>query len=194
MLRVAVFDGGPLEVPGRDGFEYIWRPGWADFVERVTGKSLMTFGTPARKVDPETDKQDREAKLNSWLPRLRRRAQFRQVRHLLQNESNPAAFLKPMDPHALGRFVRYGEPLSPHAARSLVARMLADDVITDKTVYVLEDFFMPDLTSKCEIVAADGSRASMLEYQLSEWKGERYAPEKRKPNELRTKQRKRDSV
>lgn len=194
MLRIAVLDDVTLEVPGRDGFEYIWRPGWADFVERITGKSLMTFGTPARKVDPATDRQDREAKLRVWVPRLRRRSRFLQIRHILKNESNPAAFLKPIDPHALGRFVRYGEPLSPHAARSLVARMLADEAITDQTVYVLEDYFMPDLTSECEIVAEDGSRVSMLEYQLSEWKGERYAPEKRKANALRPKLRKRDSV
>src|ERR1019366_1950910 len=68
MLRIAVLDDVTLEVPGRDDFE-----------ERITGKSLMTFGTPARKVDPATDRQDREAKLRVWVPRLRRRSRFLQI-------------------------------------------------------------------------------------------------------------------
>src|ERR1035437_8612569 len=73
MLRVAVFDGGPLEVPGRDGFEYIWRPGWADFVERITVKSLMTLGVVDAGLKnmqgPIRHDQEREVRLNSWLPR-----------------------------------------------------------------------------------------------------------------------------
>jgi hypothetical protein len=167
--------------------------GEPNLVERVTGKTLNTFGTVDEKFSPtETEaikrhRERREEKVAASLPLLMKKSRFRQIAYLFKGEAQPEVYLKPVDQHILGRFLRYGAPLSPGGARSLIARMLSDKAMTESTLYLLEDFFMPDLTSTCFIFNEDGEIFSLLEYELADWDNPRVEPERRKAHEVRKK-------
>jgi hypothetical protein len=187
MLRIGVIDRTGIsedEMPKRDGVEYLLRIGWAELVEQLTGRSLQAHGTRDRR---DSNKEDRVIRLRNRLVRIRRKRSFSQIKYLFKGVTRPEDCLTEIDGWKVGPFAKYGEPLSLPHARALVARLLADEALTDKTEYMMDDFFMPDLTSLCMVSCGDGKDTSLEGYLREDWSGQSYARFRRKAEDDRPK-------
>ena len=187
MLRVGVIDRTGIsedEMPKRDGVEYLLRIGWAELVEQLTGRSLQAHGTRDRR---DSNKEDRVERLRNRLVRICRKRSFSQIRYLFKDVTRPEDCMTEIDGWKVGPFAKYGDELSLPHARALVARLLADEALTDKTEYIIDDFFMPDLTSVCMVSCGDGNDSSLGDYLREDWSGKQYARFRRKSEDVRPK-------